>query len=933
MQGPESAGFRGAKRSAAVSVILVAVGLGSPVSARAAVSLPGPPPISRSAFPLESVGSTPVDNDGRIPAPATPLAPACTVTLVAPSDGDVSALQARIDADVAKGASFTGDTICLRGTFRAPIHVRSKISTARLTIASARSATAVFDLTGRPPQASDEDPGAHDNTDVGAIEIGGSRDVEVYGVTVRNWVTSDPALTPAGIYVTTTRADASVPVSASACYTSSADHVCSDIFLYNNTVQAVKNVAAGCGNLNIGAYGIAVKSFGNDASQALQHVVLEGNTVMSTLTGGSETVTVNGDVTDFLVAGNTIENVDNIGLDLIGWETGGSSLPGGHSASQARDGLISGNRIANVDTTPNLTGYGHLVNGKCVPGDDQAGGLYVDGGSYLWLDQNTLTETNHGIELGVEHSGRTADHLLVSSNTVSDSRGTTFSGTSYAGHAAAALIVGGVPQDGGSTSTVEDVYVHDNWFVNQSQFYNDGTANPTSGMTAPVVNVTGGWQALWLLGNTIEGGGASDKRNPLLVVDNAAGGQPTLVPGVVVDCERYSGLSTSPDAASADNFDTPPGNGFGLFGDYRAQNRMPTSEHGVTGWDVNGAANAAAACPFTLPDDASRTDGSTQVYLPMTESAAEPRPSAQNACYVPGGKLLFTRFTNGYNNDPNLPGSAGLYQIPTAGGAPTTVDFASGFSAVNMPGTCFSAAANRVASAWDLQDTDNIWTSSLTGTDPHRVTCITNANQHAQEPTWSSDGKTLVYELVDDNNPDVTTIWTVPATAGCGNFHPTKIVGVALACNSGKVPPTDNHQPAFSPDGKRIVLQSSAGENASTVNLWTVQPDGCGLTQITSGPNQDTDASFSPDSSKLVYSTNLRSSGPGFANLFIVPAVAGGVPTRLTSQCFLDGAPSWSPDGSWVSFETWPLRDPRNGENPTAIWRIPATARPSDPSC
>ncbi len=916
-------------------MILVAVAFGSPASAGAVVSLAGPPPVSASAFPLEALGSAPVDNDLRIPAPATPASPACTVTLAAPSNGNVAALQARINADVAKGASFAGDTICLSGTFRAPIHVRSKISTARLTIARAPGAIAVFDLTGRPPLSSDEDPGAHDGTDVGAIEIGGSRDVEVYGLTVRNWITNNPGLTPAGIYVTTTRADASVPVAASACYSSSADHVCSDIFLYNNTVQAVRNVAPGCGNLNIGAYGIAVKSFGNDASQALQHVVLEGNTVASTVTGGSETVAVNGDVSDFLVAGNAIADVNNIGLDLIGWETGGTSLPGAHNASQARNGLISGNRIANVDTTTNLAGYGHLVNGKCVPGDDQAGGIYVDGGAYLWLDHNTLTETNHGIELGAEHGGTTSDHLLVSSNTVTDSRGTAFAGPSSAGHAAAALIVGGVPQDGGTTSTVLDVYVHDNWLSNQSQFYNDGTANPTRGLTAPVVNVTGGWQALWLLGNIIDGGGASDTRNPLLVVDNAAGGQPTLAPGVVVDCNRYDSLSTSPAPSSADNFDTPPANSYGLFGDYRSLNHMATSEHGAVGWDADGAANVAASCPFTLPDDGSRSDGSAQVYLPMTESAAEPRPSAQNPCYLPGVKLLFTRFTNGYNNDPNQPGSAGLYQIPAAGGAPTTVDFASGSSAVNMPGTCYNAAANRVAFAWDVQNTDNIWTSSVTGGSPHQVTCITDPTLHAQEPTWSSDGKTLVYELVNDNNPDVTTIWTVPATDGCVplNFHPTKIVGVSLPCNSGKVPPTDNHQPAFSPDGKRIVFQSSATADATAVNLWTVQPNGCGLTQITSGPNQDTDPSFSPDSTKLVYSTNLRSSGAGFANLFIVPAVAGGVPTRLTSQCYLDGAPSWSPDGNWVSFETWPLRDPQNGENPTAIWRIPATARPSDPSC
>lgn len=133
--------------------------------------------------------------------------------------------------------------------------------------------------------------------------------------------------------------------------------MCGDIFLYDNTVTAVETTAPGCGQLGNGnysnAFGIAVKSFGDDAAQALQHAVIEGNTVSRTLTGQSETVTVNGDVTDFLVADNTINDVNNIGLDAIGWETGGVSLPGGHRASQARNGLIYDNHISNVDTRLN----------------------------------------------------------------------------------------------------------------------------------------------------------------------------------------------------------------------------------------------------------------------------------------------------------------------------------------------------------------------------------------------------------------------------------------------------------------------------------------------------------------------------------------------------------------------------------------------------
>jgi hypothetical protein len=563
-----------------------------------AAAIPSAPPVSQTdhQFGLEATGSRPVDNDGRIPAPSTPAVPVCTTTFAAPSSGSVVAVQTRINTDVSAGASFKGDTICLSGTFRAPLHVRGKFSTPSLTIARAPSASATFNLAGRPVQVGDEDPNAHDNTDIGAIEVGDSRDVEIYGLTIENWATSSAAFAPAGIYVTT-RNDSGGTVSA--CYTRSPDHVCGDIFLYDNTVRAIANNAPGCGNPNINAYGIAVKGFGLDAAHALQHVVVEGNTVTRTVTGQSETVTINGDLTGFLVARNTIADVNNIGIDAIGWETSATA------ASQARDGLISGNHVSNVDTRLNLAGYGRRVGKTCVSGDEQAGGLYIDGASYVWLDQNTVTNTNHGIELGAENPGGSpgeiADHLLVTNNVVSDSSGTGFgtaSSPSYAGHAYAAFLVGSI-----NGANVEDVYARGNSFGNQSQFYTDGTSNPPVADTASVVNLDNRWQNLWMLGNTVGGGGVADKLNPVLMVNTGPIGSPKAAPGVVVDCNRYNSLSATPTAATADNFDTPAMNcpGWGRFSDYRSLNHLPSAETGTTGWEANSAVGTTPTCPFTLP--------------------------------------------------------------------------------------------------------------------------------------------------------------------------------------------------------------------------------------------------------------------------------------------------------------------------------------------
>lgn len=329
-----------------------------------------------------------------------------------------------------------------------------------------------------------------------------------------------------------------------------------------------------------------------------------------------------------------------------------------------------------------------------------------------------------------------------------------------------------------------------------------------------------------------------------------------------------------------------------------------------------------------------RSDGSTQVVRPTTSAPVQASsPSAQNPCYLgSSARLLFNVFTSGYNNPTNS-GSAGLFV--TSGGLDSsrTVVLHSGQSAVNEPGSCYNAVTGRIAYASDLpsafSDTDNVWTSlpGALNSSEHEVTCY-RGPLHAQEPSWSPDGRHLTYELANDNAPNATTIWTIPATNDCAHpVPPTRIYPCPKCAVS-----TDNHQPNWSPNGAEIVFQRQINPPNGPINLWTVKPDGSQPTAITSDANSDTDASWSPDSSSIVYSTDLGAP-TGIANLFVVKATPGGAKARLTSQCYYDGAPSWSPDGRWVSFETWADPHAANNEFTTAIWRIAATTRPLAPKC
>jgi TolB protein len=320
------------------------------------------------------------------------------------------------------------------------------------------------------------------------------------------------------------------------------------------------------------------------------------------------------------------------------------------------------------------------------------------------------------------------------------------------------------------------------------------------------------------------------------------------------------------------------------------------------------------------PTAPSRSDGSTQVY-----SSSIAKDSIQNPCYENDSTLFFTEFTSHYNN-----GDASLEAVASGGGRARQVVAHAGNEAVNLPGSCFNSVTGRIAFAYDLVDTDNIWTSrpGALNDDAHQVTCLTNPTLHAEEPSWSPDGKWLVYEVDNDHNWKQVSIYEIPATNSCA--HP---VAPTLLVNGSSPVSSINQEPNWSPNGKWIVFQRETNFSAGYVNLWMIHPSGTDLTRITDDPNSDTDASWSPTSASVVYSTDYHApTGNAGTNLFIVAAVADGTKVRLTSECFYDGAPSWSPDGKWVSFETALVRN-NNDPTKTAVWRIAATARPGSPKC
>src|SRR5262249_54495981 len=128
-------------------------------------------------------------------------------------------------------------------------------------------------------------------------------------------------------------------------------------------------------------------------------------------------------------------------------------------------------------------------------------------------------------------------------------------------------------------------------------------------------------------------------------------------------------------------------------------------------------------------------------------------------------------------------------------------------------------------------------------------------------------------------------------------------------------------QPNWSPDGNKILFQRETTDWA----IYTITPEGAGLFRVTPDGYSSTDASWSPDSSHIVYSAST-SSIVG-ANLFVSSAT-GGSPVRVTNSNGYDGAVSWSPDGQWLAYES---SDDPSGKARTRIMKVRAPSPSGSP--
>src|SRR5262249_21116690 len=120
----------------------------------------------------------------------------------------------------------------------------------------------------------------------------------------------------------------------------------------------------------------------------------------------------------------------------------------------------------------------------------------------------------------------------------------------------------------------------------------------------------------------------------------------------------------------------------------------------------------------------------------------------------------------------------------------------------------------------------------------------------------------------------------------------------------------DDVEAQFSPDGKRIVFDSS---RSGSDEIWVCDTDGSHAVQLTSfGIGNSGAPRWSPDGEHIAF----HSSAEGQWEIYVIGA-NGGKPKRLTSHPATEHVPSWSRDGNWIYFAS-----DRSGKN--QVWKVPA---------
>jgi TolB protein len=179
---------------------------------------------------------------------------------------------------------------------------------------------------------------------------------------------------------------------------------------------------------------------------------------------------------------------------------------------------------------------------------------------------------------------------------------------------------------------------------------------------------------------------------------------------------------------------------------------------------------------------------------------------------------------------------------------------------------------------------------------------LTNYGVYTAEGTLSPDGQTIVFTSLKDGDLDIYTM----------RVDGTKLKRLTFQ-------PGYDGGPFFSPDGKKIVYRAWHPTDTALVSyrellrqrlvrpnrmeIWVMNADGSDQHQITNLGGANFAPYFTPDGSKIIFSSNYKNPKSRDFELYLVNPDGSGL-EQVTHHPEFDGFPMFSPDGTklvWAS--------------------------------